>query len=108
MHNILKIFKKTSYFWYGLGVVQFILICSQIHKKYYPQIDTRILDIFAAARNNSQINWIFRTIYLSGGTYIAGTISIIVLAILIRKKYKREAKVFVFASLGILLLEMRR
>lgn len=63
-----------------------------------------MLDKFAAARTSELLNWIFRTIYLSGGTYIAGAISLIALVTMIRKSYQREAKTFVFTSLGILLL----
>lgn len=101
---LLKSFKRIIYFWWGLGVIPFVLVCLKIYQKQYPQIDSTILDIFAVVRTNSQLNWIFRLIYLSGGTYIAGTISLIALVIMIKKRYQQEAKIFAFTSLGILLL----
>lgn len=46
----------------------------------------------------------FVTIYKISGTYLTGSLVLITLAILIRKKYWQEAKGLAFATLGILLL----
>ena len=94
--------KKTGFLTKSITVI-FVVICFAVYSKQDLQIDNWLLNLSETSAN-SQINFIFKIIYISGDIYVAGPVVAIALFWMIWRNYKQEAIGFAFATLGILIL----
>lgn len=78
-------------------------LCYQTINKNYYQFDLKIYQ-FLETQRNTWLDFIFTNIYRITGTYVTGSIVLIALISLIRRRYWHEVKALVVATLGILLL----
>ena len=86
-----------------LLLLPFLQLCVRVFREDYYAFDLNILQ-FLEAKQNAGLNLLFTSIYLISNTYVTGTIVLIALIALIRRRYWSEVKALVFATLGILLL----
>ncbi|MEM8720536.1 MAG: phosphatase PAP2 family protein [Cyanobacteria bacterium P01_G01_bin.39] len=94
---------RKSFYLLLLILVPFLQLCYQTFTKNYYSFDLQIYDRLELTRN-FWLDFIFTSVYRLTGTYFTGTIVLIALITLIRRRYWQEVQALVFATLGILLL----
>ncbi|MEM7594939.1 MAG: phosphatase PAP2 family protein [Cyanobacteria bacterium P01_A01_bin.83] len=94
---------RKSFYLLLLILVPFLQLCYQTLTKNYYSFDLQIYDRLELIRN-FWLDFIFTNVYRLTGTYFTGTIVLIALITLIRRRYWQEVQALVFAALGILLL----
>ena len=98
-----QINRKNFYLLLLLLLIPFLQLCYRTITKNYYDFDLIIYE-FLEARRNSGLDFIFTNVYRITGTYITGSIVLIALICLIRRRYWAEVKALAIATLGILLL----
>jgi len=97
-----RISRNLFYLFFVL-LLPFLQLCIHIFQENYYAFDLGILQNLET-RQNPLLNFVFSSVYLISNTYVTGSIVLIALIYLIRRRYWSEVKALVFATLGILLL----
>ena len=94
---------RRSYYLLLLILIPLWQLGDRIINKNYYQFDLQIVR-FIEQQRNWLLDFFFTNVYRVSGTYFTGSVVLIALIILIRRRYWQEVKALVFATLGILLL----
>lgn len=94
---------KVSFLLVLFIFVPLIILSYRILNQNFPELDYQIFQTLENSRGKL-LDLLFVAIYKISGTYLTGSIVLITLITLIRKKYWQEAKALAFATLGILLI----
>ncbi|MEM9510288.1 MAG: phosphatase PAP2 family protein [Cyanobacteria bacterium P01_E01_bin.35] len=94
---------RNNFYLLLLILVPFLQLCYQTLTKNYYSFDLQIYDALEFTRN-FWLDFVFTSVYRLTGTYFTGSIVLIALITLIRRRYWQEVQALVFATLGILLL----
>jgi undecaprenyl-diphosphatase len=102
MQKYRKIDRKGFYLLLLL-LLPFLQLCYRTINKNYYQLDIQIVR-FIEQQRNILLDFIVTNVYRITGTYFTGSVVLMALLILIRRRYWPEVKALIFATLGILLL----
>ena len=84
-------------------LIPLIVLSYKIFNQNFPELDSQVFNTLESQRH-TLLDLLFVGIYKISGTYLTGSIVLVTLITLIRKRYYTEAKALAFATLGILLI----
>lgn len=94
---------KNNFYLILLLLIPFAQLCGQIFTKKYPLLDVQIVKLIQENRF-PLLDFLWINIYQITGTYVTGSLVLVVLIILTYQRYWQEVKALAFATLGILIL----
>ncbi|MEL6438363.1 MAG: phosphatase PAP2 family protein [Cyanobacteria bacterium J06621_8] len=97
------IVRPANFYLLLLILLPFLQLCYHTLQKNYPPLDLSIFNLLESYRS-PLLDFIFINVYRLSGTYFTGSVVLITLITLIRRRYWSEVQALVFATLGILLM----